>query len=137
MTTPGRHAQSGRGHSCDERCAHTVDVGYVHVLTGDGKCRDDCPHPDHKPSPTCHWRPMRDQPGRTTSSNEGTEMSGCRHTEHAVRGDGRYGRSFPLGGPDAGVWDRCDQPEPRSLMALAGRGRGDQRREKTERRNTP
>lgn len=35
------------------------------------------------------------------------------HTEHARRGDGRYGRSFPQGGPDAGIWDRC-VPTPES-----------------------
>lgn len=48
----GYYGQSGRTHSCDERCAHTVDVGYVHTLTEvGGPCRADCPHPDHKTAP--------------------------------------------------------------------------------------
>lgn len=29
--------------------AHTVDVGFVHVLTEDGACTPTCPHPDHHP----------------------------------------------------------------------------------------
>lgn len=36
------------GHVCDENCAHTIDIGHVHVLTDDrSTCRPDCPHPDH------------------------------------------------------------------------------------------
>jgi hypothetical protein len=36
-----------REPTCDDSCAHTIDVGYVHTLTDDGVCRADCPHPDH------------------------------------------------------------------------------------------
>jgi hypothetical protein len=38
-------------HRRDGTCAHTVDVGYVHVLAGtdfDGPCAENCPHPDHR-----------------------------------------------------------------------------------------
>lgn len=31
-----------------EHDGHTIDVGYVHVLTEAGACREDCPHPDHR-----------------------------------------------------------------------------------------
>lgn len=31
----------------------------------------------------------------------------CRHTEHAIRGSGMYGRWFPNGAPDAGLWEKC------------------------------
>lgn len=27
---------------------HTINVGYVHTLTDDGACRDNCPHPSHR-----------------------------------------------------------------------------------------
>jgi hypothetical protein len=39
-------------HVCDDTCAHTVDIGYVHTLTeAGGPCRADCPHPDHRQMP--------------------------------------------------------------------------------------
>lgn len=35
-------------HVCDSSCAHTVDVGYVHVLVEPGgECTPTCPHPAH------------------------------------------------------------------------------------------
>ncbi len=39
-------------HVCDSSCAHTIDVGYVHIQTGTGMCIASCPHPDHK---SCDW----------------------------------------------------------------------------------
>lgn len=42
-----------RPHQCDDRCAHTVEVGDVHVrLAHGGPCRDSCPHPDHRGGPS-------------------------------------------------------------------------------------
>jgi hypothetical protein len=32
----------------DAQDGHTIDVGYVHTLDGDGGCLPTCPHPDHE-----------------------------------------------------------------------------------------
>jgi hypothetical protein len=39
----------------------------------------------------------------------GTTEPRCEHTEHATRGDGRYGRHFETADP-AGAWEPCPSP---------------------------
>lgn len=51
----------------------------------------------------------------TTPPPEGTTEPRCEHTEHATRGDGRYGRHFETADP-AGAWEPCPSP-PVSAVA--------------------
>ena len=46
----------------------------------------------------------------------------CQHTEHATRGNGVYGRSFPPRGPDAGIWERCWMPQHGDFVQRVNRG---------------
>lgn len=59
---------------------------------------------------------------RAALAGSGEQPGGCGHTEHAVRGDGRYGRHFETADP-AGEWVRCPAPvTPDSADVREGEG---------------
>ena len=83
------------------------------VLPQADKLDPRCPDCDH-PMSVHRKIGAQDCTYRLCSCSPGTESGlskPCRHTEHAIRGDGRVGRWFPnprRGGE--GLWERCDEP---------------------------